>query len=479
MPYSAALTVATHDVTPTVERVKTALGAHEEIAHATVEINQCDSCELCATIGCSRFDLDALQTKQPFAMKEKKSKLPSASPPRGIHKRSMLGLIGMVVLVGMGEHMAERFLPLYLQELAPASTAILAIGFLAGMDDLLSALYSFPGGYLSDRLGTKRALLLFNILSMVGYLTVILVHAWWAVLVGAALFISWSAISLPATMDLLAKVAPKNRRTMGVSVLALVRRFPKMLGPVVGGACIAAWGVAQGVRNAFVAALILALIAAFLQQRLIVDDATDTRIPEPNPLRLWREMPPGLRNLLWSDILIRFCERIPDAFVVIWATRYISQPVSELTFGWLAAIENMTAVLVYVPVAYMADRFGKKPFVLITFGFFTCFPLALMHSQSLAPLVAAFVLRGLKEFGEPTRKALIMDLAPEGRKAAMFGLYYLIRDIPVAFAALGGALLWRISPELNLWVAFAFGVVGTLWFACKGRTVQLQEAGQP
>lgn len=136
----------------------------------------------------------------------------------------MLGLVGMVVLVGMGEHTAERFLPLYLQELAPASTAILAIGFLAGMDDLLSALYSFPGGYLSDRLGTKRALLLFNMLSMVGYLTVILVHTWWAVLAGAALFISWSAISLPATMNLLAKVAPKNRRTMGVSVLALVRQ---------------------------------------------------------------------------------------------------------------------------------------------------------------------------------------------------------------------------------------------------------------
>ena len=47
--------------------------------------------------------------------------------------RSVLGLMGMVVLVGMGEHMAERFLPLYLQELAPEATAVLAIGLLAGM----------------------------------------------------------------------------------------------------------------------------------------------------------------------------------------------------------------------------------------------------------------------------------------------------------------------------------------------------------
>ncbi len=405
-----------------------------------------------------------------------KSEASVSAPPVGVHKRSMIGLLGMIVLVGMGEHMAERFLPLYLQALAQSSTAILAIGVLAGMDDMLSALYSFPGGYLSDRLGTKRALLVFNVLSMIGYLCVILIRSWWAVFIGAAFFISWSAISLPATMDILAKIVPKNRRTMGVSVLALVRRVPKMLGPVAGGACIAVWGVERGVRAAFVAALLLAIIAAVLQQRFILDDVAGERKAEPNPLRLWREMPEGLRNLLASDILIRFCERIPDAFVVIWATRTILNPVSELTFGWLSAIENMAAVLVYVPVAYMADRFGKKPFVLITFAFFTCFPLALMHAHSLAPLVAVFVLRGLKEFGEPTRKALIMDLAPEGRKAAMFGLYYLIRDVLVAFAAFGGALLWRVSPELNLKVAFAFGIAGTVWFALKGRNCTLTPA---
>lgn len=387
----------------------------------------------------------------------------------------MAGLLGMIVLVGMGEHMAERFLPLYLQQLAQASTAVLAIGLLAGMDDLLSALYSFPGGYLSDRLGTKRALLFFNALSMTGYLCVIFIHTWWAVLLGAAFFISWSAISLPATMDLLAKIVPKHRRTMGVSALSLVRRAPKMLGPVVGGACIARWGVEHGVRAAFILALILALAASVLQQVMILDDSNDAKEAEANPLRLWKEMPAGLRNLLLSDILVRFCERIPDAFVVIWATRSILHPVSELTFGWLSAIENLIAVLVYVPVAYMADRFGKKPFVLITFIFFTCFPLALLHAKSLAPLTAAFVLRGLKEFGEPTRKALIMDLAPEGRKAAMFGLYYLMRDVIVAFAAFGGALLWRISPELNLKVAFGFGILGTLWFALRGTSVVSSE----
>jgi len=156
-------------------------------------------------------------------------------------RRSMVGMLGMVVLVGMGEHMAERFLPLYLQKLAAGTTAIFAIGVLAWLDDFLSALYSFPGGYLSDKLGHKHALLVFNIISIIGFLIVIFIRTWWAVLLGAAFFISWSAISLPATMELIARVVPKNKRTMGVSLQSLVRRIPKMLGPVLGGALL--WAI--------------------------------------------------------------------------------------------------------------------------------------------------------------------------------------------------------------------------------------------
>jgi len=134
----------------------------------------------------------------------------------------------------------------------------------------------------------------------------------------------------------------------------------------------------------------------------------------------------------------------------------------------LTAIEMTTAILIYIPVAHFADRSHKKPFVVMTFGFFTVFPMILWFSHSFWPLVGAFVVRGFKEFGEPTRKALIMDLAPEGKKAGMFGLYYLIRDTIVAVAALGGAFLWQMGPEVNFMTATAFGLLGTVWFALRG-----------
>jgi hypothetical protein len=72
-----------------------------------------------------------------------------------------------------------------------------------------------------------------------------------------------------------------------------------------------------------------------------------------------------------------------------------------------------------------------------------------------------------------------MDLAPEGRKAGMFGLYYLIRDVIVSVAAFGGALLWRLQPEVNLWTAFGCGVAGTVWFAFFGKDVRTTTAADP
>lgn len=389
--------------------------------------------------------------------------------------RNTVGVLFMVILVGMGERMAERFLPIYLLALGGGA---LSIGLLNGMDNLLSGLYSFPGGYLSDRFGTKRALLIFNIVAMCGFLLVIVIPTWQAVLVGAVLFISWSAISLPATMSLIAKVLPMNKRTMGVTMHSLVRRFPMALGPILGGVCIGLWGEREGVRAAFVAALLLSFMAIILQQKLIEDEPPRQSndecaiVPEKNPLKLYRLMNPSLRRLLVADIFVRYCEQIPYAFVVVWCMKTITAPVTALQFGILTSIEMATAVLVYIPVAYLADKTTKKPFVVMTFVFFTLFPLALLFCQSFKWLVLAFILRGLKEFGEPTRKALIMDLAPENCKAGMFGLYYLLRDVVVSVAAFGGAFLWVISPITNFLVAFSFGIIGTIGFAVLGTDLQ-------
>lgn len=249
---------------------------------------------------------------------------------------------------------------------------------------------------------------------------------------------------------------------------SLVRRIPMALGPLVGGFFIVSHGETTGVRMAFVAALAMAVISIFIQRKFIPGEK-HVILATPRFHEIWQAMNPNLKHLLVSDILIRFCEQIPYAFVVIWCMKTISRPVSAIEFGFLTAIEMATAVLIYIPVAAAADRAEKKPFVLMTFVNFTLFPLILLFSHDMSRLIVAFIVRGLKEFGEAPRKALIMDLAPRGREASAFGLYYLIRDCIVSVAAFGGAWLWTMGPAVNFISAALCGIAGTAWFAWKGK----------
>jgi MFS family permease len=379
---------------------------------------------------------------------------------------SIGAMVVLVVLIGLGEKMAERFLPLYLLALGGTT---MSVGLLNAMDNFLSAIYSFPGGYLSDRLGYKRALILFTVIAMGGYLLVILVPTWWAVFIGALFFISWTAITLPAVMSMVAQVMPREKRTMGVSIHSFVRRIPMALGPVLGGLMIGRYGRIAGVRVSFIVALVLGAAAIVFVLFFMADDP-NRKESVAKPLSSFRRLSGPLRSLLLSDILIRFAEQIPYAFVVIWVVE--RNGLSPFQFGILTTVEMVTAMLVYIPVAYLADKYGKKQFVLMTFVFFTAFPLVLNFSRTFPILVLAFILRGLKEFGEPTRKALIMDLAPEDAKAGTFGTYYLVRDVIVSLAALTSAWLWNRSPSTNFMAASTCGLIGTALFAVFGKDLQ-------
>jgi MFS family permease len=169
-----------------------------------------------------------------------------------------------------------------------------------------------------------------------------------------------------------------------------------------------------------------------------------------------------MRRLLLSDILIRFCERVPYAWVVIFAMDYIG--VSAQQVGILIGIEMLAAMLCIIPAAHYADRYRREPFVIVTFIMFTLFPISLLVSRSFSALVIAFVIRGLKEFGDTSRKALIIGYSDSDRRGQMVGTYYLVRDLIVSTGAVGGAYLWKLGPGLNFVGAAAIGAVGTIFY---------------
>lgn len=374
---------------------------------------------------------------------------------------SIISMLGMVILIGMGEKMGERFLPIYLLAIGGSTYAV---GALNAIDNFLSAIYSYIGGILSDRFGYKNTLISVSILSIIGFMIVILFPSWQAVLIGSVFFISWTALSLPAILSLIATTLKENKQTMGVSIHSLVRRIPMAMGPLFGGFIIEIYGIVVGARIAFTVALVFALIAIFFIHKFVEETG------ERSPIDLkagFTRMSKPLKILLVSDILIRFAEQIPYAFVVVYVVNNLGN--SAVTFSLLTLIEMLTAMFIYIPVALLSEKVRSKTIVSITFFFFAIFPLVLSISNSIWILYLAFIIRGLKEFGEPTRKALIVKLSNPDIKASAYGTYYLIRDVIVSIAALFSASLWNISSYMNFGIASLFGFIGLILFIRFGQ----------
>lgn len=380
-------------------------------------------------------------------------------------ERNVTAMLAAFLVLGMGEELWSRFIPKYLELLGAGAWVV---AFYGTLKDLLEAVYPYPGGWLADRLGRRAALIFFALLAVGGYLLYMAAPSWPWILVGTVLVMAWSSLTLPAIFAVIGDHLPPSRRAMGFGVQSILKRVPIILAPPLGGVLIASLGFASGLRVGLAVTVLLALLGIAILRRAWVEAAP----PPPSPERLgdlWRGMDPGLKRLLAADVLARWAEGIPKVFVLLFVIDVLGGTAVE--FGGLTSVQMIAATLVYIPIARLSDRLNRKPFVLLTFAFFALFPLVLATARTArdgAWLTAAFVVAGLRETGEPARKALIVDLAAAGARARAVGLYYLIRGLAVFPASLVGGWLWTIDRRLPFYAAFAVGVAGFLVHARWG-----------
>ena len=198
-----------------------------------------------------------------------------------------------------------------------------------------------------------------------------------------------------------------------------------MIAPFFGGILIDRFGVIGGVRIALAISIVLSGATIFVQ-REIVDEPKAEAAP-------------------------------PDRW------------------NFFRSLRDFTATLCIIPASYFGDRYGREPFVIATFIMFTLFPISLILSRSFSVLLVAFAIRGLKEFGDTSRKALIIGYCDPARCGQMVGAYYLVRDVIVSFGAIVGAYLWALGAELNLLVAAGLGIMGTIFYIKTIRDQRLDD----
>jgi len=367
--------------------------------------------------------------------------------------------------LALGEELWQAYVPVYLTALGAGAVSV---GLFGSLKDLLDSVYQYPGGWLADRVGRRRALLTFTALAMTGYGIYAVAPRWPVVFVGLFGVMAWKSGAFPTTFAVIGDSLPRERRAMAFGVQSVLVRVPRVVGAPIGGLLIARFGIAGGIRLALVVTIVLAAVVLGVQRYGFREHAPLDSERDASTIRaVFASLPPSLKQLLTAECFVRIGEGIAASFIVLFVTS--AERYSATDFGVLYAVQQAVAILFYLPAGRLSDVTGRRPLVLLTFVFFAAFPLAVRLATTFPALVAAFVVGGLKEFGEPARKSLIVDLAPDHQRARAVGVYYGIRNLLVVPAGLVGGLLYQRSPSLPLEAAALVGAIGTLAFAWTSR----------
>ena len=359
-------------------------------------------------------------------------------------------LCSSICLLGLGENLWSRFLPKYLEALGAGVAVIAVFGM---FEQVLDAVYQYPGGWITDRIGRRAALILFSLVGLVGYLIYLAAPVWLFIFLGLPFVLS-SSMAQPSVFAMLGDSLPPEKRAMGFTVQSILKRLPAVVAPPLGGLLIARMGLLDGVRWALVFTAALAGLTVVLQRKYYMETYRPSghRSVTASFRDRWQEINRNLKRLLVADCAARFGSGMIKIFLIFYAMDHIG--VSAVQFGVVSGLRMAVSIVSYLPVARLADRWRRLPFVYLTFLFFAMFPLLLIFSGNFWWLCVAFTVSGLREIGEPARKALIVDLASQEHRGQAVGIYYTVRGFMVMPAPLLGGFLWSLGPT-SLFVASA------------------------
>ncbi|RJT04739.1 MFS transporter [Halococcus sp. IIIV-5B] len=407
-------------------------------------------------------------------------------------RRDVLVLSVAMLAFSLAFQMTGRYIPEYMRVLGAGAGVIGAYG---SVSNLISAVYPYPGGALSDRIGSRFALTGFAVISTVGFgvwwlvpelssisILSVTVPVWIWVFIGLFLTQAWNSFGLGATFAIVKQSVAPEHLAMGFASTEVFRRIGFLIGPLLAAAVLASTVMFV---DGFQVILLIALgfgVAATIVQHILYDASEDSIGKSfegiQQILNDLRTMPETLRPLLVADTFIRFGNGMVYVFWIIVVTDFLNvgfqafgvtlEPAAF--FGVLLGVEMLIAILTKVPVSKLAEYTGLKPVVSLGFVVYAVFPIMLINvpaNQWL--LVALFAFSGLRFAGLPAHKALIAGPAERDTSGRVTGTYYLVRNTVVIPSAAIGGWLYSQSPNVAFALATVVGLIGVGYFAVFGK----------
>jgi MFS family permease len=300
------------------------------------------------------------------------------------------------------------------------------LGLLVALPSIVVTIVAIPAGFLGDRIGYKRALLLGMILMLVSIAGIVCFHKPAGLILFGILFGLGNSLVWVINAPFMAANSSEEERTHLFSVQFAMNTFSGFFGFLIGGSLPVLFANFLGVEAegsmAYQATMLtcvgLILIAIL---PLLTIRAQDGRVGERLRLKSAFQRPTLLTKLLLPQLIISFGAGILIPFLNVFFKQRFAIP--DTLLGTIFAGQSIAIALATLAGPPLAERLGKIRAVVFTQLVSIPFLLLLGYSSFFTLAAVGFLVRaGLMNMGSPLYLAFAMEQVEEKRRAAVNGL---------------------------------------------------------
>lgn len=381
--------------------------------------------------------------------------------------RNVKALAGVSFFTDVASEMIYPLLPLFLTTVLGASAA--ALGVIEGIAESVSSLLRLPAGWLSDRLGRRKPLILFGygVAAIARPLIGLSQSAGQVLAIRVSDRFGKGVRSAPRDA-LIADSVEESQRGYAFGLHRAADSFGAVVGPLIAWAVLGLGWVE--LRELFLWAAVPGAISVALVLFVVREREPEVRVA---PVAAPSATPPAsgaasaaLGAPFWrylSVLLLFTLSTSTDAFLLLRASQ-LGVPTALIPILWamLHVVKSSTSAL----GGGLSDRLGRRPLILGGWTIYAAVYLGFAAATVQWQAWALFLVYGLY-FGmtEGTEKALVADLVPAARRGTAFGWFNAALGLGALPASVIFGLIWEgYGPETAFATGAALAGLAALFF---------------
>jgi multidrug resistance protein len=379
-----------------------------------------------------------------------------------------------VSMLGFG--LVMPLLPIYARDFGATGTQL---GFLTASFAIARLVTTFPGGWLADRAGRKKPI----ILGLLAYSVVMALYGFSQdanqLIVLRGFQGMASGVVWPVISTMVVDMVPPKDRGKAMGLYEMMHFLGMVIGPGLGGVLAGVFTIAVpffvcGVLAFFSSILVVFTVQETVTTKLSVDDSPTENAyfginsktsGRNNIIRAVKELTPyaGIFvGLCVARFVLAFSNSLMQPVLSVYAYEEIG--ISEAGVGMLFTVQGIVTLFATIPMGTVADRVGRKPMIVLGKIVHASAAILVIFSGSLLPLLLVMTMRGFgRAASNPSITAMFSGLVPVSKRGRGMGIFNIFQNVGLVVGATAGGFLYEFSSSEAPFIACAcVGLIGVL-----------------